>query len=372
MKSVYAAKKLCCGCGACAEACPVNAVTMLPDEEGFLYPDVDASVCTDCRNCRSVCSILWQKKLKEPEYPTFYAAKHKSADVLKHSSSGGAFTAISDAILKKGGIVYGADFDEDFRVLHRRATTPEERDRFCRSKYAQSATREAYGMAVRDLREGKTVLFTGTPCQTAGLRGLMQKKIYPDRLYTCDVICHSVPSPRIWKDFKMMLERENGGKKLAEVHFRTKDIAWNRPNSNVGFQYRVEGSDEYVFDHRFFDLFFGVGTIVRRSCYACPFTDVHRASDITIADCFGIEKYMPEFNDERGVSLVMINSPKGAALFEEARRDMETVERPAEESLANQQRLSHPAEEPENMEQFWRDYRERGFSYVMKKYLPKV
>lgn len=371
MKSVFADKKLCCGCGACKNACPSGAIAMISDDEGFLYPRVDQAKCSDCRNCLAVCPMLWRERLKETAYPVFYAAKHRSVDVLMRSSSGGAFTAISDVILENGGVVYGADFDRDFRVLHRRASTQEGRDRFCRSKYAQSMTHEAYEEAVRDLREGRTVLFTGTPCQTAGLRGLMQRKAYRANLYTSDVICHSVPSPLLWSDFKSLLEKENGGS-MAEVFFRTKDRDWTRENMNTAFQYRISGSGEYKYDRRFFDLFFKVGTIMRRSCYACPFSDVYRASDITIADYMGIEKYMPEFCDTKGVSLVLTNSAKGRILWDSAKADMIYHERPPEESLKEQERLGNPAKPPESLDEFWREYGESGFEFVMDKYLSNL
>ena len=365
MESVYADKKRCCGCGACRNACPVDAISMAPDDEGFLYPTIDRHRCTDCRGCLAVCPLLWWQKLKEAAEPTFYAAKHKREEVLMRSSSGGVFTAISDVILKRGGVVYGADFDGDFRVVHGRATTVEERDRFCRSKYVQSATHDAYAHAMCDLREGRTVLFTGTPCQTAGLRGLVRRRAYGENLYTCDVICHSVPSPLVWSDFKKLLEKESGDR-VAEVYFRTKAKPWTRENMNTAFQYRLAGESDYRFDRRFFDLFFLAGTIVRRSCYACPFTDTHRASDVTIADYMGIEKYMPDFYDVRGVSLVMTNSSKGEALFEAAKEDLIFHERPAAEPLAEQKRLSGPAEEPEALDEFWREYRGRGLGHILE------
>ena len=367
MESVYADKKRCCGCGACQNTCPVGAIVMVPDGEGFLYPTIDRQKCTDCRNCLAVCPLLWHRKLKEAAEPTFYAAKHKREEVLMRSSSGGAFTAISDVILKRGGVVYGADFGEGFRVEHARANTEAGRDRFCRSKYAQSVTHNAYANVVRDLREGRTVLFTGTPCQTAGLRGLMRRRMYPENLYACDVICHSVPSPLVWSDFKKLLEKENGDR-VAEVYFRTKARPWTRENMNTAFQYRLAGESDYRFDRRFFDLFFLAGTIVRRSCYVCPFTDIHRASDVTIADYMGIEKYMPDFYDTRGVSLVMSNSSKGEALFEEAKKDLIFHKRPAAEALAEQKRLSSPAAEPEALDEFWREYRERGLAHILETY----
>lgn len=369
MNSPFDSKEKCSGCGACGAACPRDAIVMKPDEEGFLYPSVDSAFCIDCRICLRVCPFQNENRFKEPRSPSFYAAKHKDGNILRESTSGGAFTALSDFILRQGGVVYGAAFDANFRVVHGRAETDEECARFRVSKYVQSRTIEAYSAVVDDLRVGRLVLFTGTPCQTAGLRGLTGSLKAGGKLYTCDVICHSIPSPLIWEEYKKLLERENGGR-LTDVRFRSKKQPWTRKNSNKTFEFRTSASLDRKSDERFYALFFGAGIIMRRSCFACPFTDIFRASDITIADYWGIEKYMPEFYDPLGVSLIMTNSAEGEKLIEAARNDLIVRGRPPEESLREQKRLSEPSSLSPLMEDFWKDFHLHGFEYTVKKYIP--
>lgn len=364
MKSVYLTKEACCGCSACRSVCGRQAITMKPDAEGFLYPAIDQARCIDCGRCTQSCPLLQAGHYKAGGIPRFYAARHKSPAVLWQSTSGGAFTAIADAILRQQGVIYGADFDEDFRVLHRRAETPAQRDRLRISKYVQSDLGDTYAQIKADLRQGRRVLFTGTPCQAAGLRGFLGPSPLTENLYICDLICHSIPSPLIWEEYKRLLEREKSGK-LTSVQFRSKKDGWSRANSNKGLLFTTDNSPAVYEDDRFHQLFINVGTIARPSCSQCRFTDIHRAADLTIADYFGIEKYSPEWFDPLGVSVILVNSPQGAALFAQCRQDLHTEERPQEETLNEQKRLREPAPLPANRSLFWEDYRRFGFAYVI-------
>ena len=367
MQSVYTEKEACCGCGTCSDICALDAITMQPDEEGFLYPVIDPSLCADCGRCTEICPILRKGHYKEASFPHFYAARHKSKDVLLHSTSGGAFTALSDAILHQGGVVYGAVFDEAFRVLHARAETPAQRDRMRFSKYVQSNLRDTFSRIQSDLRDGRKVLFTGTPCQNAGLRGFLGDSPLAETLYCCDVICYGIASPLIWEDYKRHLEQEYGGA-LVTLQFRSKKYAWSRPNSKKGFLLTTQGSPEPQEDNRFYQLFFQAGTINRPSCSQCPFTDIYRPSDITIADYWGIEKYSSSWFSPLGVSLVLVNSEKGSRLFQQLGEDLETEERSFEEAFREQKKLSRPAPLPENRVQFWQDYRQLGFDRIFDQY----
>lgn len=363
MISVFSNREDCCGCGACEQICSQNAIAMSPDEEGFLYPNISQLLCVDCGRCIEICPFAHEGNYKESDIPRFYVARHNSKEVLRLSTSGGAFTAISDVILGQNGVIYGVDYDEDFRILHQRADTSEQRDRMRISKYVQSDMGNTFTQIKADLQDGYKILFTGTPCQAAGLRAVMGNSPLMERLYICDLICHSIPSPLIWEEYKWLLEKENGGK-LASVQFRSKRDVWSRANSNRGFLFTTEKSPEVKEDDRFYQLFFKVGAITRPSCSQCRFTDVHRVSDLTIADYWGIEKYSPEWFDPLGVSLILVNSSKGAALLNQC-QDLLVEERPKEESLYEQKRLSEPSQFPEDRSLFWDNYRRFGFEYVV-------
>lgn len=364
MKSVYLNKEDCCGCSACYSTCPKAAIAMKEDEEGFLYPKIDEARCTSCGRCARVCPLLYEGSYKEKGTPRFYAVRHMSDDVLKRSTSGGAFTALSDAVLRQNGVIYGADYDEKFRVFHKRADTPVLRDRLRISKYVQSNMGNTYQKIKDDLQAGRKVLFTGTPCQAAGLRAYMGSSSLSSGLYICDLICHSIPSPLIWEEYKRLIEQENGGA-LVSVQFRSKKYGWSRENSNKGFLFTVDKSPQVLEDDRFFQLFFKSGCITRPSCSKCRFTDTHRASDLTIADYWGIEKYRPEWFNPLGISLILVNSSRGAELFTKCQTDLIYEERPQVEALKEQPRLSKPAVFPEDRQLFWENYRRFGFACII-------
>ena len=372
MESVFSTKAACCGCAACSQFCPSAAIQMEPDEEGFLYPKIYSSRCTNCGACKQVCPFLRENNCKNTAVPHFYAACHRNIHTLQHSTSGGAFTALSDIILKEGGVIYGADFDAAFHVVHTRAQTSEGRNRMCISKYAQSEIKNCFSQVKTDLSAGKKVLFTGTPCQNAGLKAYLGKLSHSERLFCCDLICHSIPSPLIWEEYKKQLEHEHGGAPIRNVFFRSKKDGWSRAGSNRGFQYYVEGDGTQYEDDRFYLLFFGEQCMMRPCCEHCPYTDVHRVGDITIADYWGIEKYSDEWVGVNGVSLILISTEKGEKLFEKAKPSLRWQERDASEQLTEQNRLTKPAVYPPERALFWSLYQTQGFpaicEYLKKKY----
>ena len=370
METVYRDKSRCCGCGACRSLCGAGAVEMRADEEGFLYPVIDQEKCVNCGRCRLACPFEKEDHYQNQGGSKFYAAKHRSQEVLRRSASGGAFTALSDAVLAEEGVVYGADFDGEFRVRHARAETEEQRDRMRISKYAQSHMGTMFIRAAEDLKAGRRVLFTGTPCQLAGLKAFLGSgrgggSELPENLYLCDLICHSVPSPLVWADLVSLLEEEYGGR-LAEVEFRTKDLPWNRVNSKKTFTFRLEGCGRTYVDNRFYELYFGRMTIMRPSCENCPFCSPRRTGDVTIADYWGVEKYAPELDDPLGVSLVLSNTEKGRELLEKCRADLTLQERPSSEAMTEQGRLSTPVSYPEDRAEFWETYRRDGLAATLK------
>ena len=229
----------CCGCTACASICNHDAITMEPDALGFLYPKVDESKCVECGLCEKVCAFNdnYDKSLNLPN-PDAYAARHKDMDEVMKSRSGAAFVAISDYILEQGGVVYGAGYKEHFRVAHKRATTKEERDEFRGSKYVQSDLTGVFRMVKQDLKNGHTVLFSGTPCQTSGLNSYVGKKLR-ENLVLIDIVCHGVPGPNIWRDYLAYLEKKQGDT-ITMVNFRDKEVFGWKVHRET-FKFRMGG-----------------------------------------------------------------------------------------------------------------------------------
>ena len=211
----------CCGCSACASICNYDAITMQPDALGFLYPVVDESKCTNCGLCEKVCAFNdnYDTSLNFPE-PIAYGARQINIDEVMKSRSGAVFAAIADYVLKQGGIVYGVGYTDHFRVVHKRATTKEECDEFRGSKYVQSDLNGTFRQVKKDLKDGLTVLFSGTPCQTSGLNSYIGKKLRTN-LILIDLVCHGVPAPYIWRDYIALLEKQQGSP-ITWVNFRDK------------------------------------------------------------------------------------------------------------------------------------------------------
>lgn len=226
----------CCGCTACASICNHDAISMESDALGFLYPKVDESKCTNCGLCEKVCAFNadYDKSLNFST-PEAYAARHKDMNEIMRSRSGAIFVAISDYILEQGGIVYGAGYKDHFRVAHKRATTKEERDEFRGSKYVQSDLTGVFRQVKQDLKNGMTVLFSGTPCQTSGLNSYVGKKLR-ENLILIDIVCHGVPGPYIWRDYLAYLEKKQGDT-ISVVNFRDKEkYGWKAHKETFKFK----------------------------------------------------------------------------------------------------------------------------------------
>ena len=349
----------CCGCTACASVCSHNAISMKPDTLGFLYPEVDKDKCMECGLCEKVCAFHdnYDKSLNLDK-PEAYAARHKDMKEVETSRSGAAFIAISDYIIENGGIVYGAGYVDHFRVVHKRAVSKEERDEFKGSKYVQSDLTGIFRQVKEDLKKGFIVMFSGTPCQTAGLHSYVGKKLR-ENLFLVDIVCHGVPGPFIWKDYLSYLEKKHGSE-ICYVNFRDKEkFGWRAHKETFKF---VKGGDKMSFTFLFYKHI-----MFRHSCGACKYTNLQRPSDVTIADFWGWEKTDSQINaDDKGVSLVLLNTEKGQKLFDAVKERMNII--PAELENCLQPNLKHPcAIHPKRM-QFENDYKRKGFEYIYKKY----
>ena len=353
----------CCGCTACASVCAHDAITMQPDALGFLYPVVDTQKCVDCGLCDKVCAFNddYDKSLNLSQ-PTAYGARHKDMNEVATSRSGAAFIAISDYILEQGGVVYGAGYTDHFRVVHKRAVTKEQRNEFKGSKYVQSDLTGVFRQVKEDLRAGLTVLFSGTPCQTAGLNSYVGRKLRAN-LFLIDIVCHGVPGPYIWRDYLTYLENKKG-LEIIQVDFREKKRSGWQAHKEA-FKYSDNGENIEIrgnYTHLFYKHI-----MFRHSCGACKYTNLQRPSDITIADFWGWQKTDPTINaDDKGLSLVLCNTEKGQQLFDAVKERMTVI--PAELENCLQPNLQRPSDiHPERMN-FERDYARKGFEYAMKKY----
>ncbi len=350
----------CCGCSACASACEHGAIKMVPDALGFLYPVVDNDRCIRCGRCISVCAFNGNYDTSlNLSGPIAWAARHKDIKEVERSRSGAAFIAVSDYILENGGVVYGAGYSDHFRVVHKRAVSRDERDEFRGSKYVQSDMGRCFRRVKEDLKNGMTVLFSGTPCQTAGLNSYIGKKLR-ERLYLMDIVCHGVPSPYIWRDYIAYLEGKQGS-----------EITWVDFRDKAKFGWRAH-RETFVFEHgecsmRSYTHLFYQHIMFRHSCGKCHYTNTRRPSDITIADFWGWEKTDTAFNaDDKGCSLVLCNTEKGKRLFDDSSRDLNII--PAELENCLQPNLQRPSVIHPKRMAFERDYQKRGFVYVLKKY----
>lgn len=349
----------CCGCTACASICTHNAISMVPDTMGFLYPKVDESKCVDCELCDRVCQFNdnYDKTLNLIN-PIAYAARHKDINEIMKSRSGAAFVVISDYILEKGGIVYGVGFKDHFRVAHKRATTKKERDEFRGSKYVQSDLTGIFTQIKEDLKNGLIVLFSGTPCQTSGLNAFVGKKLR-ENLFLMDIVCNGVPGPFLWRDYLDYIEKKQGDR-ISYVNFRDKELyGWKAHHETFMFSKKKQ--------KRSFGFLFYQSIMFRYSCGNCHFSNLHRPSDITIADYWGWERTDPTFNvDDRGCSLVLCNTQKGLKLFELVKDKMNII--PAELANVMQNHLSKSSSIHPLRKDFEKCYLERGFKYACNKY----
>lgn len=323
-------KQDCCGCSACVQRCPKQCIKMQPDNEGFQYPIVDTSICISCNLCEKVCPIINDNIPQQPL--KVYAAYNTDEEIRLQSSSGGIFTLLAEETIKKGGVVFGVKFNEDWMPEFDYTETIEGITPFRGSKYVQAIVGNAYKEAESFLKQGREVLFSGTPCQIAGLKKYLRKEY--DKLVTVDIICHGVPSPKVWE----MYLREKCSElmnvndceksqtatfdniyysKIETINFRSKSAGWGKYRFLLKFADLGDNKKESVCisetrDKNEYMRAYLSNIILRPSCYDCPAKQGKSNSDITIADFWGIDVIDPDFNDDKGCGAVLINTTKGA------------------------------------------------------------
>lgn len=318
-------KRDCCGCGACSQRCPTQCIAMLEDSEGFLYPQVDLELCNNCGLCEAVCPVIHPFSAQVTE-PDSFVCVHQDGSVRDQSSSGGLFTALSEYILNDDGVVFGAKYQADWSVAHDYTETLVGLSAFRGSKYVQSDLQNSYKQAEFFLKDGRKVLYSGTPCQIAGLKHFLNKKY--DSLWTVDFVCHSIPSPKVWQKYlSEIIEGQAGGSRIRSVTFRDRSSGWRQ------YGIKIIGNDGETLlsgSHKRNPYMKGFlqGLFVRPSCAACPARNFTSGSDLMLGDCWGLDKYHPELDDDKGASLAMLVTEKGRWLFNRSTENMQVTKIP--------------------------------------------
>ena len=345
-------KSECCGCEACGQVCPKRCIDFSADGEGFLYPKVNLELCVNCGLCERVCPVINQTNPILPR--SVFAAKSKLLSERMASSSGGIFPLLAKNAIARGGVVFGAAFDENLKVCHSHAETEAQLSAFSGSKYAQSRIGNSFNLAADFLKQGRFVLFSGTPCQISGLKKFFGKDF--ENLLAVEIVCHGAPSPKVFGDYISSVPS------VKTICFKDKSTGWKK------YSVRIESADGTTLRQPMRDNLYMQGFLkdlyLRPSCHACPARGGKSGADIILGDFWGVWNYYPKFDDDKGVSLVIVNSEKGEKYFGEL--DVEKIETSYEKALRGNPALKVSAKIPKLRGEFWSLYEAEGFPAVEK------
>ena len=365
MPTVICPRERCTGCAACFNACPSECISMDPDQEGFLRPVIDQERCDECGACTDVCPILNMGRPDETRKPGVYACWDKDDAVRFRSASGGAFSAFASSTLGENGIVFGAAYDGNMKVGHVGVTQKGELPRLRGSKYVQSDVVRVYTEIRSFLKQGRKVLFSGTPCQVAGLKAFIGGP--DDNMLTCDLLCKGVPSPGLFEKYVSNLEQRFRGK-LVTLNPRHKLLGWKLPSTKAVFadgrEFVLSGLDDA------FMFGFANNTTLREACYQCPYSNNVREGDVSLGDFWGIGEGDPFHHDTRnGVSLVLVNTEKGHVFFGDSTGNLYVEQRTLAEARQRQRVMKQPVREPKERKAVFADYQRLGFDELAKRHL---
>jgi len=354
-------KEMCCGCGACVSICPKKAIRMTEDEYGFVYPNIDEKCCFQCGLCKSVCA--YQNKL-DLNYPQKgYIAFHNQESVIMKSASGGVFAALATEVLNEGGVVFGAAYvkeNDKICVQHIGIRNVDDLYRLQGSKYVQSQTENVFSEVKEELKNGRMVLFSGTPCQVAALKGLVGNQ---NNLITVDVICHGVPSQKLFHIYISYLENKYKGK-IEQFNFRDKRKGWENFAISILIRRgkRIIKKSIHCRNSSFFEHYLHAD-IYRESCYSCPYAQEKRISDLTIGDYWGIRQSHPEIMkldnwislQERGISCVLVNTEVGFNILKKS-KELNLIDSTIEKIVKQNGQLRFPSNKSSNREIILQSY----------------
>lgn len=375
---ILAQKNHCSGCSACHDACPKGAIAMIADKEGFLYPQIDESKCVNCGFCARACPSMNRPDPRKPL--AVYAAKAKDTALRLTSSSGGIFSLLARQILAKGGKVFGAAFDKrDWSVEHIGVFDEAGLAELRGSKYVQSRTAGIYREVKASLEANLPVLFTGTPCQIAALRAYLnlQPSTSTSILYLVDVVCHGAPNPMVWQkylDWQCETASAQGrgsapaeGRNIRRISFRQKNSGWKRYSLSLRFANDKEYLRQFP-DDPYMRAFLNE-LCNRQSCHDCQVRELRSGSDLTIADFWGVENVMPNFDDDRGTSLVLANTEKGAALLSSVEESVSIVDSDFGTAVSGNPAIVRSPSPHRNRDKFLRKCRAKSFEKLVGRML---
>lgn len=357
-------KKDCCGCSACLNICPVNAIEMIEDKEGFKYPKINYDKCIKCNKCSNTCPVI-NKQLNGYNGKAFACFNNDNNERI-NSSSGGIFSLIANYVFDNKGIVVAPAFDENFNVKHILIDNRKDLEKLMGSKYVQSDVTTIFKSVKKKLDEGILVLFSGTPCQISGIKKYLNKEY--KNLILQDVACHGVPSPKLWELY-VTYRKHKDNDCIKNISFRDKSNGWQ--DFQMKFNYKNKSYKKSHNNDPYFELFLN-NISLRSSCYNCKFKDKYKSSDITLADYWGIENIKEhKFDLQNGISLVIINSDKGLDIFNNIKNKMTYQETDYDKALIYNSAIISSVEKPKKRDKFAKDLQKNNFSKLYKKYRRK-
>jgi coenzyme F420-reducing hydrogenase beta subunit len=343
--------------------CPKQAISMQPDEDGFLYPQIDIELCMECGLCKKVCVI--DKLVSDNEPIAAYAAIQKDSAILNNSSSGGAFAALASLVFENKGVVFGCVFNDEIEAEHICLDNPHDMKKMQGSKYVQSNVKTTYLEVKKHLQMGRWVLYTGTPCQIAGLKAYLCEDY--ENLITADLVCHGVPSPTFFRGYITWLGANLKGK-VTDFKFRCKAKGWRLTAKAT---YEKGGFIREVLIPpilSYYYQYFLEGDLYRESCYECKYAGGSRQGDFTLGDYWGIEKAHPDVDTRNGVSLLLVNNEKGMGMIDKIREKLQLTESTYEKARASNHQLNNPTAKSDKRELILKTFREGGFQEVADSY----
>lgn len=358
----------CTGCNACASICSKKSIFVKPAEDGFFYPEINRESCINCDQCAKTCPLLCDQKVTNRTFS--YAMKSLDDKERMDSTSGGVFSLLAEYVLDKNGIIFGAAYDVDFSVRHIAVTDKHNLTLLQGAKYVQSAIGTCFLDVKKALQSGRAVLFSGTPCQCEGLRSFLGREY--DNLFLVDLVCHGVPSPKVWQAYiNYRAKRENDGQRPIKINMRSKVSGWSNYGYSTEFDY---GNGKISRIHNSQDLFMKafVGNIcLRNSCSNCQAKGIARCTDFTLGDYWGIWNQHPEFDDNKGTSVVFVHSQKGRDLLKQLHDKTEYIEVDIEDAYKENGSLVNSSPAHPRRDEFLAEVSAKNFETLVKKYFPQ-